>query len=239
MGAKTLTSWSFSRYSDYVQCPFKAKLKHLDRIKEPGNEAMQRGADIGKKAELYVKGEGRVLPPELLKFAPLFRDLRKRYKKKLHGMTVEDTWAFTNAWDQTTWNDWVNCWVRIKLDLAYPEDDETLIVIDWKTGKFREEKNAEYMEQLELYALGALLMHPHVQTVRPYLKYLDIGITYPPEGKDVEYTRADIPKLQKTWAKRTKKMLSDTRFAPRPNNLCKWCHYRKDNAANGGGQCKF
>ena len=73
---KQLTSWSFSRYSDYKQCPLKAKLKHLDKISEPPNEAMARGAAIHTLAEKYIKGEGRSLPPELKLFKDEFKKLR-------------------------------------------------------------------------------------------------------------------------------------------------------------------
>lgn len=147
-------------------------------------------------------------------------------------MVVEDQWAFTNTWGETAWNDWVKCWVRIKVDCAHHLDEETLRVRDWKTGKFREEMNEEYLEQLELYALTALLLHPHIQKVETELVYLDEGKIF--KAPKV-YTRADIPALKKLWEKRVTPMLKDKRFAPRPNNKCRWCHFSKSK----GGPCKF
>lgn len=241
--AKQITAWSFSRYADYKQCPLKAKLKHIDRIKEPPNDAMARGAGVHDKAEAYIKGTLARLPKELSAFKEDFQRLRKQYKKAINGMVVEDTWAFTKDWDETAWDDWVGCRVRIKLDCAEHEDDITLIIRDWKTGKFRPEMNEDYVEQLELYALAALLLHEHIEVVKPRLVYLDYGIEYPEPGtKDEEqltFTRKDIPRLKKLWAKRTGPMLKDKIFAPRPNNKCHWCFFRKSNAANGGGQCKY
>jgi hypothetical protein len=151
---KKITSWSFSRYSDYKQCPAKAKYKHIDRIKEPPNPAMARGAAIHTLAEEYIKGKGRTLPPELKLFEAEFKALRKQFKKSINGMVVEDNWSFTSNWEETAWDDWIHCWVRIKLDCAHHEGDDILIVTDWKTGKFREEMNEDYVEQLELYALA-------------------------------------------------------------------------------------
>lgn len=237
--AKQITAWSFSRYSTYKQCPLKLKLSAIDRIREPSNEAMERGAKIHDLAEGYIKGMGRTLPPELKLFKDEFKRLRAQYKKKINGMVVEDTWAFTSDWTETQWNDWINCWVRIKLDCAHHEDGETLIISDWKTGKFRVEMNEEYVEQLELYALAALILHEHIETVKPRLVYLDQGTIYPPAEQELIFTRADIPKLKKLWAKRVKPMLSDKTFAPRPNDKCRWCFYRSSNKAAGGGQCKF
>lgn len=243
--ATQITSWSFSRYSTYRQCPLKAKLQYIDKIKEPpnpANPAMARGVEIHDKAEAYIKGKGR-LPAELKAFKDEFMRLRKQYKKSISGMVVEDTWAFTSKWEETQWNDWIGCWVRIKLDCAHHADEQTLIISDWKTGKFRPEKNEEYVEQLELYALAALILHDHIEVVKPRLVYLDAEIIYPEEGsKDEElltFTRKDIPELKKKWEKRVKPMLKDKSFAPRPNNLCHWCFFRKSNKANGGGQCKY
>lgn len=235
---KQITSWSFSRYSTYKQCPLKLKLSAIDRIREPSNPAMARGDAIHKLAEAYIKGEGRTLPTELHLFKDEFKQLRAKYKKT-GGMVVEDNWSFTKDWHETQWDDWVNCWLRIKLDCAHHEDDETLVITDWKTGKFRPEMNAEYVEQLELYALAALLLHEHIQQVKPRLVYLDLGLTYPTTDQPLVFTRADIPKLKQLWAKRTKAMLNDKQFAPRPNDKCRWCFYRANNKAAGGGQCKY
>jgi len=234
---KQLTSWSYSRYTTYKQCPRKAKLAFLDKITEPPNQAMARGSEIHKLAEDYIKGKIRAMPAELKLLKGEFTTLRAMYKKKSLAMVVEDSWAFTKTWDRTMWNDWTGCWLRIKLDCAHHLDEDTLVITDWKTGSFRPDTVTDYEEQLELYALGALLLHPHIKEVQPRLAYTDAGKIHPeiPEA----YTQADLPKLKKTWEKRVKPMMNDTVFAPRPNDRCKWCFYRRSNAANGGGQCEF
>lgn len=234
---KPLTSWSFSRYSTYRQCPLKAKLAFIDRIKEPPNDAMARGAAIHKQAEAYIKGGKAKLGPELASFKDELKRLRAQYKKD-HGMVVEDTWAFTKDWTETTWDDWVGCWLRIKLDCAHHQDETTLVVTDWKTGRFRPERNEEYVEQLELYALAALLLHPHLERVGVRLAYTDLGVMFPAEEL-LWFTPKDMSGLKKLWAKRVKPMMSDKTFVPKPNNFCRWCHYRASNKAAGGGQCKY
>lgn len=237
---KKITSWSFSRYSDYRQCPLKAKLKHLDKIQEPPNDAMARGAAVHKLAEDYIKGKVLKLDPALKSFEETFKEQRKLFKKRTAGVVVEDDWAFTASWDRTQWNDWVNCVVRIKLDNADNADPDVLIIRDWKTGKFREQQNEEYVEQLELYALAGLLLHPHVKEVVPWLVYVDQGTIYPPAEQPLVFTQDDVPRLKALWAKRTKAMLSDTRFAPKPNDRCRWCFYGQAGKAKGGpGLCKF
>lgn len=157
------------------------------------------------------------------------------FQKISQSMIVEDSWAMTKAWEETAWNDWAECWLRLKLDCAHHESDTVLVITDWKTGKFRPMKNEEYVQQLELYALVALILHEHIEEVRPRLVYLDEGIIFPHENERLVYTRKDIPRLKKEWEKRVKAMMSDTIFAPRPNNLCRFCHYRSEN----NGPCKF
>lgn len=250
---KQFTSWSFSRYNDYKKCPFFAKCKHLDKIKEPPNTAMERGARIGKLGEDYIKGTISRLPAELKLFESDFKAMRKQYataKKNMAklgagvpvDMCVEDNWAFTREWTETQWDDWVGCWVRIKLDVGRFIADDLYELTDWKTGKFRPEKNAEYMEQIELYSLAVLLTYydrPNLR-VRARLGYLDSGDIYPRPGEEVEYAQADVKKLKKLWEQRTKKMFADKVFRPTPGNQCRWCFYGQSGKAKGGpGKCKF
>ncbi len=231
---KPPTAWSFSRLGDYNQCPAKFKYKHLMKMQEPPSAAMQRGTDIHTMAENYLKGTLPKLPPELKLLKDEFTLLRKLYKSKKLPMVIEDNWAFTKDWEQTQWNDWQNCFVRIKLDAAHFIDEgNVLIVTDWKTGKYRPDDNDAYMQQLELYALAAMLIYPNLQCVRPRLGYIDAGEWFP--KTPVEYTRADIPELKKLWAQRVKPMFNDKRWAPKPNRFCMWCHYRKDN----NGPCQY
>lgn len=259
-GVKQIKYWSFSLYSSYKQCPLKAKFNAVDKIKEPGNDAMQRGNDVHKLCEDFIKGlitlaqlkagaktvkqkpwDPTDTLPELNRLRKVYAN-RKKLQAKAMQPAVEDTWAFTNSWDETVWNDWINCWVRIKLDVGeFFEEKGNIIYVptDWKTGQFREEKNEEYIEQLELYALAAMLIHPHIDEVRPRLVYVDQGIVFPDPEEPLSFKRKDVDALKKLWGKRTKPMLNDKTFAPRPGQYCRYCFYRKGNAANGGGQCKY
>lgn len=237
---KAATSWSFSRYSDYKSCPLKFKLKHIDRHKEPGNAAMDRGANIHTLAENYIKGKLAKLPPELKTFEPEFKQLKTMFKKRSQSMVVEDNWAFTKNWDETAWDNWTECYLRIKLDCAHHIDEGTMVVTDWKTGKFREEKNEEYVEQLELYALAALILHPHLEKVMPRLAYTDIGVVYPEEDSPMVFTQDDVPRLKKLWEKRVKPMFADKKFAPRANASCRYCWFSQSKKDAGGpGLCKY
>lgn len=230
--ANLVKSWSFSRYGDYKKCPAAFKYKHLDKIKEPPNAAMQRGTDIHKLAEDFVKGTTKKLPAELGLFKDEFAALKKQKVK-----FVEESWSFTQSWGLTTWNDWNGCWLRVKLDVAYVHPEHNVLVpIDYKTGKFRDDKNAEYELQLELYGLAGLVQQPDIEVASPRLWYLDEGKVYPdPTEREIEYTQADVPRLKKVWMARVAPMFRDKTFKPTPGDHCRWCHYSKSKS----GPCKF
>lgn len=232
--AAKITSWSMSRFNDYTKCPALAKYKHIDKLKEPGNEAMQRGTEIHKLAEDYVKGLIPKLPAPLALFKDEFTKLKKVYKVQSLPIFVEDQWAFKADWSETQWNNWADCWLRVKVDLAYQTDADSLQVVDYKTGKMNDYKAAEYMMQLELYALAALQLsiNPNL-TVFPKLWYLDQGVQYPPEP--IKYVKKDLPELKKKWLARVKPMLNDTKFAPRASNNCRYCYF----SAAKAGPCKY
>lgn len=233
--ALKLTSWSFSRYSDYKQCPAKAKFKHIDKLKEPPNKAMLRGLAIHGMAEDFIKGTVRRLPEELATFSDDLLLLREWYGTHEGSVLVEESWAFTREWDATEWSNWSECYLRVKTDVAFYDNaaKTKLTIVDWKTGRQRPEKEADYVEQLELYVLSALKLLPNVVEVRPWLAYVDSGSIYP--DSTTVYTREDLTNLTTIWERRITPMMEDTVFPPNPGNACTWCHFKKAN----GGPCQF
>lgn len=199
---------------------------------------MDNGSYVHKVIENYLKGAAPRLTKEMNPkvFGELYKDLRKKRRFDEDAVSVEDTWAFRSDWSLTRWDDWSGCWLRIKVDCAELDgnpDDLSVTVIDWKTGKFRQQDEDKYTLQLDLYALGALMKFKEAKkiTVWPSLVYVDVG-----ERHSVgSYTKDDLPRLKKEWEARVRPMLNDTRFPPKPNGLCRFCTYRAEN----GGPCKF
>lgn len=217
-----ITSWSYSRWACYTECPAKAKYKFLDKLPEPGSPAMERGNVIHKLAENYVKGEIRAIPSEL----KLFKDEMRELKKK--RASAEQTLTFTKDWMQCAWNDWDKAWLRIKVD-AVLVNGTIATVIDYKTGKVRD----NYEVQLSLYDLGVLLAYPKVKSVVSSLWFLDNGEIRPlvPHQSLVK----DIPLLKKKWLSRVKPMLNDTKFSPTPGQACFFCAFSRGK----GGPCLY
>jgi|ERR1019366_301669 RecB family exonuclease len=218
---KRIEAWSFSRWRDYEQCPAKAKFKHIDKIKEPGNAAMDRGSAIHKLAEDFAGGKLKSMPLELAKFKVKFTALKKLTPQ------CEQEWAFNREWGRVGWFD-QDCWCRIKVDVTHAKNAEATI-IDHKTGRYKP-GDPSYREQLELYALGGFLIHRKAAKIICKLWFIDSG-----DEEILIFERKDLEKLKAKWEDRTKAMLTDTRFAPTPGRYCTYCFHRKAN----GGQCKF
>lgn len=218
-----ITAWSFSRLQDYRKCPRFAMLKHVNGQKEPGNDAMARGSRIDQAITDYIDGKAKTLTPEAVSFKAEFTELRKR------KAVTQEQWAFNKNWEQVDWFS-KDAWCRIKTDVyLFSLESNSLLIVDNKTGKL----NPVHEEQVKLYAVGGLITFPTVDVVDPRLWYTDQGVEMP--DKAVLYKREDLPALKKYWEKETKSMLNDKRFAPKPSNACRWCHFRKEN----GGPCEF
>lgn len=219
-----ITAWSYSRWACYDGCAQQAKYKFIEKRFEPTSPPMQRGTEIHKISEDYIKADARPkIPSELKK-------LDKAYVEawKLNAI-AEEQWAFTADWEETDWFG-SDTWCRIKVDIQVIPEDRVIKIIDVKTGKVRD----DYENQLELYATGALLLYD-VDKVICENWYVDQGEIRGGEKEGFVYTPDDLEPLKAGWNKRVKKMLADTRFAPNPSDKCRWCHFRKAN----GGPCQY
>lgn len=218
-------AWSYSRYADYKQCPLRFKLKHIQKMKEPGSPAMQRGSDIHKEGENYLKAKTR--PKKVPATYANFKD----EMTQLWGLNplVEQQWGFTRQWSPTGWFG-SDAWLRIVADVAVTYDDNTGDLIDFKTGR----KYDTNEEQVELFSAGMFIKFPEMQHVTTRLWYLDVD---PKDDNEVirEYTRADFENIRKDWERKIIPMFKDKKFAPTPNAKCRWCAFSKDK----GGPCPF
>lgn len=232
---KTFKSWSWSRFRDYLRCPFYAKCRHLDKLAEPKGPALERGGQIDGESNDFVSGKLKILPASLKLFKKEFAEVVKR------KAVAQTKWAVDRTWKLVDFFDWERAWGRMVIDISWvdtirveekiPTHRRRLArvakVIDVKTGRVYEENE----EQLELYAIPVLLAYPEVEVVQTELWYVDQGQI----GGLRHFRREQLPALTKGWEKRLVPMLTDTKFVPRPGDYCRRCHYRKSN----GGPCQY
>lgn len=213
-------AWSYSRLYDYERCPQLYKFKAIDRLPEPPNPAMERGIRIHGLAEKALLQPRSSLPQELQRLSARFKELRQQ------KAAPEKQWTLTDAFKGVTgWFD-KDAWLRLKLDAVVVNGDQ-VEVVDWKTGQFKPEKS---LDQLELYALGASVIHPEVKQVTARLSYVDVGQEVPVV---VEVTQAWRKKITAKWLKRIAPLQKDQKFSPKPGPACNWCFFAKSK----GGPC--
>lgn len=229
---KFFTAWSFSRYKDHRTCPRFAHWKHILKKPEgPKSPAMQRGGDIHKEGEHYLRGKDaagkkiadNAVPASFKMFRAEMRALRK------DRAIAEGKWAMNIAWEVA---DWWTAWCRLILDAHhFIIKGKRARVIDFKTGKIYLDDN---LEQVELYAIAAFAHYPMAEVVDVELWYLDQPRAAEQNPLVRAYKRKQMPALQKKWKGKVIPIMTDRRFIPNPNFTCGRCDY----SHRKGGECE-
>lgn len=217
----SLTAWSYSRYNAYAACPLAFKLRYLDKSPEPPSPAMERGNKVHQAIAAYLTQKGE-LPTEIkLPFHLSLYAEMAAFPDKL----VEHQQGFTRQWNPTGWFS-KDTWYRQVYDVALLYEDLTAEAVDHKTGK----KYGSNAEQMELQALSLMCQFKPAIHVTTRLVYIDSG-----EEEIAEFPVAVKEGLKSKWEAKVAPMFSDTVFAPRPNEKCRFCHFAKSKA----GLCRF
>lgn len=223
-----VTSWSYSAYATHAECPLKYKLEKIDKIKVPTPPAFIKGREWHKAMEDFLKAQpGTVpVPKQGARFIPLLEAIQAHPRK-----LVEQQWAFNRQWRESKWFRDNSTWLRSVLDAGVIHEDYAVDIVDWKTGKYYSTNE----DQLELFALTAMVRIPQAPEVNTLLAYLETG-----DEIVASYSAKDREKLKAKWEKKVEPMFNDTTFAPRPNDNCRRCPFRKSgDPSEGGGRCRF
>lgn len=225
--SQLVKAWSYSRFADHERCPLYFKEKYITKsIPQDSTPAMERGNDIHKGIAAWLRGNAEGVPREALQNPRTEQILQEL--AQMPDKVVEQQWGFTSNWRSTGWFA-KDTWLRVVLDVGLVYPDLTGEALDWKTGK-RYGHNAD---QMELFALGMMCQFIPLKHVTTRLIYVD------EKGKDIEdieeFPGTHKQRLIDKWVKKVEPMFTDTVFAPRPNDKCKWCPL----ARSKGGKCAF
>ena len=223
---------SWSRISDYRQCPHKFNMKYLR--KEPNfqlkddekSPQLVRGGNVHKGLDTYVikklkYEEPTVTMPEILRTAPLIDQIIHNYSVK-----SEQQIAINDQFQVVSWYA-KDAWFRVIYDLIGLGND--LLLVDWKTGKFAEYAGSmEELGQLHMAAVVGMTMYPDYEDCSSVYVYVDHRKTVPctfKRSEDYEYMRDQLIR-EHEWINK------DQTFIPRKNQYCRWCDSTFE-------QCKF
>lgn len=213
--------YSYTQFSTFNKCPAKFKYKYLDklRIPKPPAPAAARGLEVHKSIEEYLRKEKDTVHEAVAFYGTFLTALRDAPIK------IEAPFGLDEKFEYVPYDD-PNAVIRGFID-CYLEDDESLHVYEWKTGKFY----PEHEDQRLLYAIAALQMAPKQEAVEVMGVYLDQKA-----NAQRTYYRAVLDGYIHFFKLELDKVRGATEFPPQPNYLCRFCEY--SSMANKG-PCQF
>lgn len=226
-----ITFASPTRLLDFEACPRRARLKYHDRVPEPRdpNSPLDRGTRMHEELAAYLTGQRDTLSFAIQpKHQDLVETLRAQYAAHPERFIIEqrwqldDAWAFTQDWDQTR--------IACTLDLLQFDDDDRTVahLIDWKSGG-RHHNVVKHLDQMQFYALAALLAIPSLELIHASFIYLDLG-----ETMQRAFHREQGEGYLTLLTPRIARLVSETQFLPRPSKYtCRWCPFKTGEIARG------
>lgn len=223
-----MRAWSFSRYETYSKCPWRAKLQYVDKSPTPPKPQADRGTSLHENAQAWVRADdGAELHDDLRSLEANLAELRKLYAGGI--VDIEDEWGWSR--DLAAFTDWKSAWLRMKLDFHVRLNEETTLVVDYKSGG-KDGKQISHTEQGELYAVGAYLKRPAVNEVFVEFWYGDQN-----DSMKTRYSAQQIEPLIVKWIDRGNQVTSGV-YKPRPNIFtCRFCPFRLQEDG-GSGACE-
>ena len=230
--------YSHSKIETYFSCPYKFKLKYIDKIKTPLelNKALPRGNlahliiendynyDVEFELTEVFTEQDRKETIEMLKIFEK-SDIGKYYFKK--DLKNEEEFSFkiqgnslvlTTYWDKESW-------FRGKIDANYIENN-MLNIVDYKTGKYKtpEQQNDS---QTKMYAIWGFLKYPEIDTISASFVYIE----HLKENRFV-YRRSQFSSLVKEFYSKTKEVETTEYYKFNVSPLCGYCEFEKYEYCN-------
>lgn len=232
-----MISLSWSRLSDYNQCPRKFQLKYIEKA-FPGEAEKSihliKGEQLHKQMESYVLarlGVGQMpvsFSPEVQQTIPLI----DRFFEAGYTVYPEAQVSASRTWSALEWFD-KNTMYRAIWDVIAMK--EGVFIGDYKSGKVYDYTTG--FGQLHLSAVIGLNRFPdkpYIDTAYIYLEHKKLHKirVIRDESTRQEPTDALLPVVQQHFEQEFEKVQAETEWRPKPNEFCKWCPANK-------AQCPF
>jgi len=211
--------WGWSKLDEFRNCKKQFEFHYIQKLPQPGNDAMKRGSDMHETIEAYLQGWISELPPEIHDWKDRLDELRDSNFTAEQAIGLDKQWLLLPDWFHK------DTWLRAKMD-AKVLDDKKLSVIDFKSGKYRIPSE----DQVELYAIVGHALHPQVETVTAEFWFIDQDDAY-----SREYKASELLALRTKYEKEAQRIYDTEVWAESPSRDCRWCTYSKSKA----GPCKF
>lgn len=212
--------YSFSAMSTYAQCPRKYKYLKIDKI-DPGPRdmtALLKGGAVHDILEKYPIESTHKLAPKYQSIADKFIQSRLGELYLKENSIREFKFSLDNKLEFRSFND-KNSMFRGAIDHITIIDNK-LHIIDWKTGKYREQQYQDYT-QLIYYAVILFIKYQNVDEITISFVYVEHLL----ENKLVikrEYFHNHLRELVTS----IHNIETDQTFEKKPSRLCDWCEFQ-------------
>ena len=180
-----------------------------------------RGTNIHNSIEDFMNRKTEMLHPDIHEhYGQFFFGLRENYRCE-----PEAKWAFDWEWRACDY-DAPDCMIRGFMDLKLVPEDDNIQVYELKTGKIYPDHDYQKL----LYGTAALIQHPDKSGVDVTGLYLDLK-----QNRKIHYSAEMLAEYKGTFNRDIKQIEECEDFIPKPEFICRWCPFRKDN----GGPCQF
>ena len=222
---------SKSQINLFRQCPCKWKLIYIDGKEPVPSPAMQRGSGIHEEIEHFyknidlVKIDGRRTPVIVPK-----KDMNRirnflEFEKKRIVSCIDRNGKFDEKYFRPVFQELYvenkELMLRGYIDAVYinPKDDG-VIIIDWKTGKYRKNNLNDYRFELAIYK--ELLERSG--KIEGEVKYW--GIYFVDQNK-LFFEKAESKYVKRMFivVEEVRKQIENGEYKCKPSILCRWCEF--------------
>lgn len=241
--------YSYTRLSTYRQCPYRYKLRYIDRIPEVKTVEQFMGSMVHKALERLYKNliSAKIIPIEDI-LSYYNKNWEKNGDDNIKFVRKDFSYDDYRALGEKCIRDYYECYypfdqsrtifVEKRVSFALDKDgrykihgfidrlaiasDGAYEIHDYKTnGRLPAQKDKDEDKQLTLYQIGVKDMWPDARTIRLFWHYLVFN-------KEMSSSRADedIEKLKAEKIALINEIESATEFFPRESLLCSWCSYQ-------------
>ncbi len=239
MSANTFTyALSWSRLSDFLQCPRKFKYKYIDKLSnftaQQESPHLLRGSNVHKALENYTlarldgkkdfvqdsEDPAAVIKPSSLPEVETTKPLINSFMANYAAVVPEQQISVDINWKQVDWFS-KQSYYRAILDLV-AISPRSVAIVDYKTGKFKD-YSPNGPGQLELSATIGMNMWPEVEVVDTMYAYVDHKKTI----KRSFTPKEDKERLTTHFIQIHERVNSEKNWDPTKNEFCNFCEATK------------
>jgi len=220
---------SKSQIQLFLQCPQKWKCIYVDELPQIVSPQRERGVDIHKQIENFYKDsdvvttEGKhpiiIAKKDKILNSQFYNFEKERIKSCLDVNGKFDEKYFKPLHQELKINN-EELKLRGIIDAVYinPKDDG-IIIIDWKSGKYRKNEMDNYRFELALYK------ELYEREYKVKVSYWGI---YFVDANKLIFEKVDQKYVDKMFeiVNNVKKEIEGNNYKPTPNYYCQWCEFQ-------------